>query len=77
MTTGRPHGKAHPMPMLEFWRLFLEQLPLQPTVRDAYEAAEIIVFGRYERRRFGSYQSFKKAKCLYYKSKSKKTWKEL
>lgn len=67
MTTGRPHGKAHPMPMFEFWRLFLEQLPLQPTVRDAYEAAEIIVFERHKRRRFGSYQSFKNQRRRFYK----------
>lgn len=72
MKTGRPPGKAHPMPMFEFWILFLEQLPVCDTVQAAYFEAEKIVIELHGRRRFGTYQSFKKAKCVWYKSKIRK-----
>lgn len=65
MTKGRPPGKAHPLPMKDFWVLVLEQLPEVELMRLAYEEAEIIVVERYGRRRFGSYGSFRFARMRF------------
>ena len=70
--TGRPPGEAHPMPMLDFWRLFCEQLPVTPTVKSAYEAAEAITFAEYSRYRFKSYKAFRNAKCNFIKARCNK-----
>lgn len=69
---GRQPGPLHPMPMREFWILFLEQLPECERVRAAYEKAEEIVFERYGRRRFRSYTSFRMAKMIYYRRRKEK-----
>lgn len=71
MTRGRPPGKAHPMPMKDFWILVLEQLPEVELMHRAYLAAELIVEIRYGRRRFGSYGSFRIARMRFCKPKNK------
>jgi len=67
MPKGRPLGKAHPMPMQDFWILFLEQLPECELMHRAYIATELIVEARYGRRRFGSYASFRIARMRFCK----------
>lgn len=69
---GRQPGPLHPMPMREFWILFLEQLPECERVQAAYEKAEEIVFERYGRRRFRSYDSFRNWKKLFYRNRKQK-----
>ena len=66
---GRPPGKAHPLPMFDFWIIFLEQLPEHEVVSAAYEAAEVLVVKEYGRRRFRTYVSFRSAKCRWLKLK--------
>lgn len=72
LNRGRQPGPLHPMPMREFWILFLEQLPECERVRLAYERAEVIVVEIYGRRRFRSYAAFRMAKMMYYKKRKEK-----
>ena len=67
--TGRPPGKAHPLPMFDFWIIFLEQLPEHEVVSAAYEAAEVLVVKEYGRRRFRTYVSFRDAKSKFLKAR--------
>jgi hypothetical protein len=59
----------HPLSMFEFWRMWLEQLPECGNVKDAYEAAERAAVEMFGRRKFSSYGSFRKAKCIFLKKR--------
>lgn len=69
---GRQPGPLHPMPMREFWILFLEQLPNGGSVCAAYEKAETITVEVYGRRRFRSYAAFRIAKMRFYRVRKEK-----